>query len=353
MPTPSPTATPSPTPTPTPTPSPTPPPAPIPASPLHVQGNQLLNAAGQAVQIHGVNRSGAEFACAQGWGIFGTPVDQASVDAMRSWNVNAVRIGLNENCWLALGTPAAYSGVVYQQAIKDYVQELNQNGLFAVITVQWQGTSPNMDAHQPMPDENAPQLWTEVAKAFKGNDAVILELFSEPWPDDNHDTAAAWTCLRDGGTCPPVAYQTVGMQRLVDTVRLTGATNVIGVPGTQFANTLTQWLAYEPHDPLSNLVATWHVFNSQLCLTVSCYDETAGVVAAQVPIVATEIGNDACDASWLNTLMSWLDAKQAGYLAWVWEPWGPDCSTGALITDPSGSPTTTGHIYRTHIAGRS
>ena len=36
---------------------------------LHVSGNQLVNASGSPVVLHGVDRSGGEFACVQGNGI--------------------------------------------------------------------------------------------------------------------------------------------------------------------------------------------------------------------------------------------------------------------------------------------
>src|ERR1700733_2243263 len=35
----------------------------------------------------------------RGWGIFDGPSDQASITAMKSFGVNAVRIPLNEACW--------------------------------------------------------------------------------------------------------------------------------------------------------------------------------------------------------------------------------------------------------------
>ena len=36
-------------------------------------GNKLFDGKGQQVKLHGVNRSGTEYACIQGWGIFDGP----------------------------------------------------------------------------------------------------------------------------------------------------------------------------------------------------------------------------------------------------------------------------------------
>src|SRR5438309_498026 len=70
--------------------------------PLHVQGNRLVNALGQAVTLHGVNRMGTEYACVQGWGMSDGPRDAASIQAMKAWGINAVRLSMNEDCWLAI-----------------------------------------------------------------------------------------------------------------------------------------------------------------------------------------------------------------------------------------------------------
>ena len=82
------------------------------------------------MRLRGVNRSGAEYACAQGWGFFDGPSDSASVAAIASWKANAVRVPLNETCWLAInGVKPAYSGDNYRRAISDFVGRLNRAGL--------------------------------------------------------------------------------------------------------------------------------------------------------------------------------------------------------------------------------
>jgi len=73
---------------------------------LHVAGNRLVDAAGASVLLHGVDMSGTETTCAQNWTtdpFGGQPEDNlATFAAMQSWDINAVRVPLNEDCWLGI-----------------------------------------------------------------------------------------------------------------------------------------------------------------------------------------------------------------------------------------------------------
>jgi len=101
---------------------------------LHVDGNQIKDENGDVVQLRGVDHSGTEFACIQGNGIFDGPHDLTSVLAMKTWNVNIVRLPLNEDCWLQInGVKPQYSGIIYQSAIMDYVDLLNENGIAVIL----------------------------------------------------------------------------------------------------------------------------------------------------------------------------------------------------------------------------
>jgi endoglucanase len=316
---------------------------------LRVQGNRLVDAAGHAVRLIGVDRSGAEYACAQGWGIFDGPTDSAAVAAIASWNANAVRVPMNEDCWLGInGVAAAYSGATYQAAIEGFVARLNAAGIVVILDLHWGAPDTVVAlAQTPMPDrDHSPAFWRSVAAAFKGNGAVLFDLFNEPYPDNNTDSPEAWRCWRDGGTCSGVSYQAAGMQELVDSVRATGATNVIMLGGPEYASDLASWLAAEPVDPLGNLAASWHIYNFSWCNTRTCWDGAAATVAQHVPLILGELGEDDGGSAFVDSLMNWMDARNGSYLAWTWDVWGPPMS---LITAYDGTPSAYGQTFKTRF----
>jgi endoglucanase len=332
---------------------------------LHVLGNKLVNATGSQVVLHGVDISGPEYECVRDAGIFAGPSTQATIDAMKTWGINAVRIPLNEACWNGESyVNPSYSGVKYQAAINTYVKLLNYNGIVAILDLHWtDGTYTRPSAHcssaeatcqKPMPDaaESVP-FWSSVATTFRDNDAVIFDLFNEPFPNSALPTEdAAWECwLKGGSSCAPgISYPVAGMQQLVNTVRGTGANNVIMLGGIAFSNDLTEWLKYEPTDPDHNLVASWHSYSFNNCNTSSCWTSRITPVIASVPVVAGEIGETDCADNYIDPLMAYLDSKSTSYLAWAWNA-SFNCAAGpGLITNYyNGTPTAYGVGFRNHL----
>ncbi|MFE1231842.1 cellulase family glycosylhydrolase [Streptomyces sp. NPDC058745] len=349
--------TPTPTgPTPTPTPTePTDPPDPVTGAPeLGVTGNRLTDRNGATRRLLGVNRSGGEFMCVQGHGFFDGPVDNAAVRAIADWKANTVRIPLNEECWLGHdNVKPEYRGAAYVDAVKGLVDRVLAHGMTPVVELHWTygqytGNSAGCsDVHatcqKPMPNARyTPAFWTSVANTFKHDRRIVFDLFNEPYPDRATTTAAqAWTCWRDGGTCPGIGYEVAGMQDLVDAVRATGSRNVVLVPGIAYSNDLSQWLAHAPTDPAGLLAAAWHVYNFNTCANEACWDSTLAPVSARVPLVAGEIGENTCGHGFIDRVMTWFDDRGLSYLGWTWNTW--NCSSGpALITSYDGTPTSFG-----------
>ncbi|MFF9172910.1 cellulose binding domain-containing protein [Streptomyces sp. NPDC014793] len=349
------------TPPPTDPPPTDPPPSDGTAPALHVSGTKLVDAAGRTRRLLGVNRSGGEFMCVQGRGIWDGPVDDAAIAAIAGWKADAVRIPLNEECWLGLSNvDPQYGGANYIDAVKDLVARVEAHGMTPIVEMHWShgqytGNSAGCsDVHatcqKPMPDmAYAPSFWASVASTFKDDEAAVFDLFNEPYPDRAaSSTTDAWKCWRDGGTCPGISYEVAGMQDLVDSIRDAGAKNVVMAGGLAYSNDLSQWLTYRPDDPAGNLAAAYHVYNFNTCASESCWNSTLAPVAAKVPLIAGEIGENTCSHGFTDQVMKWFDDRNLSYLGWTWNTW--DCSSGpSLISSYDGTPTAYGAGLRDHL----
>ena len=297
---------------------------------IHVSGKRLLDSNGHVVHVRGVNRSGTEYACIQGWGIFDGPSNAASVKAIASWHVNAVRIPINETCWLGInGVKRAYSGANYRRAIVRYVNLLHRYGMYAELSLMWAAPGRAKATYQPAgPDaDHSPTLWASLARTFKKDHRVILAPWGEAIVDAN--------CFLKGGCQtafnPKVGkYRVAGMQQAVTVMRKAGYRGVISIPGINYANDLSQWLSHRPRDPRHQLVAEAHIYGKNTCSSVSCFNRTILPVAQRVPVIFGETGEtydgSSCGASNIASFMNWVDAHASGYLAWTWDTWG-DCSS--------------------------
>ena len=398
-------------------------------SALHVSGSQLLNSGGQSVFLHGVNRAGTEYSCIQDSGFFdgsGTSYSQedAQVAAMASWGINAEMITLNEDCWLGInGAPSAYSSsssspptpgcsasqCPYANAIENIVQTDEADHIYPVISLFAMAPGSNQSTtHIPLADnDHAPLFWEEVADFFKNDPYVIFRLEQEPTM--YYGSEAAWECWSQGDVSystssdntPPTAptstgtpdkcntlsggglkydgtgYNAVGMQSLVNIVRGTGSTNIIMLPGLQYAN---MWscgattspsscgalasatpAVTDPHSP-SQLMAEADIYpegnecgeqtNANGTPSTSCYEDTYKPIADVMPFVAGEMGenpnNGYYPTTYVDELMNWLDANGNGYFPYAWDPWG---NLIASYTGDSTPVTQWGIDYYDHING--
>jgi hypothetical protein len=295
--------------------------------------------------------------CLGGSAIFDGPTGSAAVAAMAAWHINAVRLPLNEDCWLGInGLDPSVSGEAYRHAIEKYVETLQSHGLIVILDLHWAAPGAHLANSQwPMADAaHAPEFWSSVAKAFKTNHGVIFDLFNEPY-------ITSWGCWLTGCTTPyddsgtTVIYQTAGMQQLVNAVRSTGATTPLMLGGLAWASNESEWLASEPKDPDHQLIVSFHTYNFSGCNTRACWNTTIAPLAKTVPVVSGEIGENGCTDTYIDTYMPWADAHGISYLGWTWDSTGApshwSCSSGpALIKNYAGTPTAYGVGLKDHLA---
>ena len=197
-----------------------------------------------------------------------------------------------------------------------------------------------------MPDTNSVIFWKDFASVYANHPAVLFDLYNEP-----HDVS--WDVWLNGGIVKdkpnnrrqmqdPKTFQAVGMQTLLDTVRATGAKNVVIAGGLDWAYDFSGILdGRKLSDPHGNGV----IYANH------CYDNKGDSVdewvakmeqaSAKLPVIVTEFGGNSGPSKvvpsddWLLHVLRALDEHH-----WSWTAW--DLHTGAeptLISDWNYTPT--------------
>jgi endoglucanase len=321
---------------------------------IAVAGNKFVSTlTGSVIQLLGVSVSGLEqgsSSFANGVENYGNAAD-AGFAAMASWNINVVRIPLNEDSWLGVNNCVSDGGTsaTLQSNLKQAVANANAAGLYVILDLHW--TAPNSfgcpQGQGGMADaDNSVAFWTSIANTFKGNPAVMFELFNEPFGTNVYNnwvaginsaapagqSASDLSILRNGGTydngywyqcnngCNLTGgteylaantgpFQVAGMQAMVNAIRATGATNVILSNPIGWAGQIETWLSAMPTDPAGQLAAGWHEDGSDT-------SDAQAVLAAGFPIVITEAYSIG------DATFTWAMANHVGFSYWAWVDWG-------------------------------
>jgi hypothetical protein len=332
---------------------------------IKVQGNQLVTTSagtladttvgsGVPVVLRGVNFSGSEYACLTGQFWDNQPGNQSTLNTMLTWDVNVMRLPLNEECWLGInGVPAATGGANYRNAMGQFVRLANASGLIVEVNLHWGagGTSlPKNDNYPGLDSDHATAFWQSVASYFNNNHSVIFNIVNEP-----HDIS--WACYLNGGCKTPKvkgvgSWTVVGTQSVVNTIRSTAATTPIIIAGLDYSDNLgsqgsPDWLNHVPNDPDSAIIAGFHTYAPPLdtyCTDATCWAEVLGnILANGYPVIVDEFGETDCADGYITKVMNWADGEspQVGYWGWDWTTF--NCGTEpALIKDSRGTPTNYG-----------
>ena len=325
---------------------------------IAIRGNTFIDTVThEPVLLRGTSHSSGEYACVKNDGkVFEMPITATSIAAIQSWGNNALRIPLNEDCWLAING-ASPAGTAYRNQVVQLVNLLTAAGIASVIDLHWAKAGTSKATGQvAMPDmDHSPAFWHSVAATFRNNSLVLFELYNEPFPDASKVSSKSWNCLMLGscagvGDLPPGTP--AGMDSLIAAVRNTSganATNVILVAGLTWTNDLDGWLDHVPSDPLKNMGAVWHSYDSNACNHESCWESTIVPVAKAVPILVTESG---FSTQYTSKLWPWLETHRVSYMAWTWNTWG---GNEGLVEDyATGVPTKTwGKAWKKQLANAS
>lgn len=327
---------------------------------------------------------------------------ESTWSAIKQWDINVIRIPLNSVSYLGLKCVTPFTGPTYnkpgkiqeadpghnyRQRLREVVDRATSENLYVILDLHFSGPDDKKNAVEgittqcpidmnPLPDlDHSIDFWKELAVEYKSYPNVMFELFNNPyidnWPYFNGDKHEAWRALRDGAevnlyrpmwpTPEKHIWKSVGLQQLVNTIRNTGAKNVILQGAISYSADLELWLQYRSIDPLNQTAAVWHAFpptdvdESDKCYNYPgtwcdgrAYIYAKAIIDANFPVIVTEFGerksDDSFDAPFVAALMPQLDSMSISYLAWTFTE--ARQINFQLIRDNIGTPT---NGYGTYI----
>lgn len=315
---------------------------------LLVVGNKIQTKDGKDVWLQGISL------CSMEWSASGDNILKSVTEAVDNWKANCLRLPIREDFWFGKGAYQKDGGAGYRQLVDDVVNLAGGKGVYVVL-----------DLHRfRAPTQIHADFWKEVATKYNNHPAVLFELFNEP-----HDVS--WEVWRDGGfvsdkkTNENVAaenkeklkgFKSVGIQKLIDVVRGTGAKNIV-IPGAlDWSYDLSGILkGYELDDKGGNGI----VYSSHVYPWKSKWQEMFLDVAAKYPIFIGEVGCEIKPMPWQKTtedpntwapdMLGLIQKHKLNWTAWCFHP----RSTPRVLLDWDYTPTPFwGKFVKEALAGK-
>ena len=260
---------------------------------LQVKGTQVLTKDGQPIWLQGVNVVSLE------WSAQGEQVMKASLVAME-WGSNVIRLPVAQKWWFGTGPGQKDGGVAYRKIVDDVITLVANRGKYVLL-----------DLHQfGAPRQEHADFWTDAAAKYQDHPAVIFDLFNEPhgmtwevWRNGGEVAEKKKTGEEDAFVTPgekakiAATCRSIGMQKLLDTVRESGAKNICLVGGLDYAYDLSgiaNGYALTDSADAKGIILSTHIYPWK-----KGWQEKVLVVADKYPILVGEVGAGAKKMDWL------------------------------------------------------
>lgn len=290
---------------------------------LHIDGKQVVDDAGKPVWLQGVNVPSLEYSNQ------GDAVIPAIVTAIEIWKANVIRLPVAGTRWFGEDPTQKDSGAAYRELVEQAITAATSRGARVIL-----------DLHRfRAPTEADAAFWKDAATTFKDRPGVLFGLFNEPhgitweiWQkggevSDKPKNSTALTENKEALT----KFTSVGMQGLIDTVRATGAKNIVVVGGLDWSYDLSGVLKGYTLDDKGGDGILWdtHVYTWK-----SGWQKAFLDAADTLPVIVGEVG---CDVNrydfipadrfeapwaWAPDMIGLIQARKLHWAAWSFHPKG-------------------------------
>ncbi len=296
---------------------------------LQTEGNRIIDDNGEQVWLQGVNVPSLE------WNPDGEHVISSILVAVNDWNANLIRLPVLDKFWFGHGEgwrEQDDGGVAYRKLIDECIKTANAIGAYVIL-----------DLHRYMaPDKDALKFWESASESYKNQTGVLFGLFNEP-----HDVD--WQVWKQGGEVEAEweMKNIVGHQCLVNTVRQSGAENIIIAGGLDWAYDLSGVLsgyALQDKNWANGIVYDAHVYNWK-----RDWEDNFLAVSEKYPVIIGEWGaqpegsefdfvpaeQQIAPDIWVPDFIELLNKRQLHHAAWSFHPEAEPCLIQNFNYDPT------------------
>jgi hypothetical protein len=248
--------------------------------------------------------------------------------AVNDWHANFIRLPVNEDFWFGYDPNANDGGAAYRAFIDNVIATASNEGVYINLDLHWsdEGVYGQNNGQHDLPDDHSTLFWQDAAARYANNPAVLFDLYNEP-------TQTTWQQWLNGGMIDEngVTYHSPGMQGILDTIRATGATNVVVPEGEDYGDDLSGITnGFALTDSAHNIMYQAHLYPGA-AETDAQRDAIVSAVAAISPLYVGEWGPDPranpvtgvpepSPAGWTQNMLAWLDAHSYSWTAWSMNP---------------------------------
>jgi endoglucanase len=323
---------------------------------IHVVGCDLQTSDGRRVWLQGINVVSLEYT------LEGIHVKDAIRTAIDDWKANTIRLPVKESYWFGREAGQKDGGVAYRQLVDEAIELAVNRGAYIVLDLHRFG------AVRPEHVE----FWHDAAIHYKNHPGVLFDIINEThsiswelwrnggWVDERKDkTADEDSFLSTTESAKNrQGFESPGMQKLVDTIRATGARNVIVAGGLDWAYDLSGIVnGYALTETTGNgIMYSTHIYNwkrdwaGKVMLAAEKYPLLVGEVGADVKkmsFIKLELQED--PYTWAPDMIGLIQKHRLNWTAWSFNP----KTTPVLISDWNFTPTLFwGAFVRDALAGK-
>ncbi|MCX6367122.1 MAG: cellulase family glycosylhydrolase [Armatimonadetes bacterium] len=307
---------------------------------LHVDGTRLKDSAGKVVRLQGVNVPSLD------WSNTGDHLTLSINRALTDWKAKLIRIPLSQDRWFG---KSGDSSAEYRTVVDGVVRQIAAQNSYALLDLHWSNGGKwgeNIGQHC-MPDDLSVLFWKDLAKRYANHPAVLFDLYNEP-----HDVS--WEIWKSGGMVEErnddpkrglhLTYHTPGMQALLDTVRATGAKNVVVAGGLDWGYDLSGVLkGHALRDPNGNGI----LYGTHIYPWKKDWDTHVTPVAQKHAVFVGEVGTkpwkptdppheNVYTESWAPEVIAYMNKHQLSWTAWSFHPSANPCLLTGWDYKPTG-----------------